>query len=256
MPIIIFIFGSIIGSFLNVIVLRWDLPRRGGASFAGRSACPCCGKILQWHELVPILSFLIQKGKCTSCKASISWQYPLVEALTGFVLLSLYLVFGLTAHFLLLALVFCLYIAILVYDIYHKIIPDELVYLAIFVSLLIPLFVVRYSLFDWLSGPIIFAFFGAIWLFSRGRAMGFGDAKLGLSVGLALGASQGLSAIIMAFWIGTVVSLFYIFLGKTGFLKDAKRLTMKSEVPFAPFIILGAWVSVVFGLNILYVAFS
>ena len=84
--------------------------------------------------------------------------------------------------------------------------------------------------------------------------MGLGDAKLGLSVGLLLGASQGISAIILAFWIGAFVSLLYIFLNKSVFLKNAKKLTMKSEIPFAPFIILGAWISLVFHLNIFYVA--
>jgi len=83
--------------------------------------------------------------------------------------------------------------------------------------------------------------------------MGFGDAKLGLSVGLLLGASQGFSAIVFAFWIGALVSVFYIFLDKTGFLKNGKRLTIKSEVPFAPFIVLGAWISLVSNLNIFYV---
>ena len=78
--------------------------------------------------------------------------------------------------------------------------------------------------------------------------MGFGDAKLGLSIGLLLGAAQGLSAIILAFWIGAVYSLAYIF------IKNDKGLTMKSEVPFAPFIIIGAWVSIVFHINLLHVA--
>lgn len=91
--------------------------------------------------------------------------------------------------------------------------------------------------------------------------MGFGDAKLGLSVGLLLGALEGFSAIILAFWIGASGSLLYIFLnktglpaGKTGFLKSSKELTMKSEVPFAPFIVIGAWISSVFHFNILNVA--
>ena len=83
--------------------------------------------------------------------------------------------------------------------------------------------------------------------------MGFGDAKLGLSVGFLLGAVQGFSAIILAFWIGALCSLTYLLLNKTGFIKKAKKLTMKSEIPFAPFIILGAWLSLIFDLNIFYV---
>jgi len=84
--------------------------------------------------------------------------------------------------------------------------------------------------------------------------MGFGDAKLGLSVGLLLGAIQGFSAIILAFWIGALGSLTYLLLNKTGFIKKAKKLTMKSEVPFAPFIVVGAWLALVFDLDIFYVA--
>lgn len=82
--------------------------------------------------------------------------------------------------------------------------------------------------------------------------MGFGDAKLGGSVGLLLGAVEGFSAIILAFWIGAFCSLLYAFLNKTGFLKNDKRFTMKSEIPFAPFIVVSAWVSLVFHLNLLH----
>jgi prepilin signal peptidase PulO-like enzyme (type II secretory pathway) len=83
--------------------------------------------------------------------------------------------------------------------------------------------------------------------------MGFGDAKLGLSVGLLLGALQGFSAIILAFWIGALVSLSYISLKKIGFIKNDKGLTMKSEIPFAPFIIIGTWISLFLDLNLLHV---
>ena len=84
--------------------------------------------------------------------------------------------------------------------------------------------------------------------------MGFGDAKLGLSIGLLLGAAQGFSAIILAFWIGAVVSISYLILCSAVFIKGAKRLTMKSEVPFAPFLIIGAWVAVVYHLDLLHVS--
>ena len=84
--------------------------------------------------------------------------------------------------------------------------------------------------------------------------MGFGDAKLGLSVGLLLGAPEGFSAIILAFWIGALGSLSYIFFCKIGFIKNTEGLIMKSEVPFAHAIIVGAWISLVFHLNILHVA--
>ena len=244
--VILFVLGTIVGSFLNVVGLRWDSPRHGGAwsNFGGRSICPNCFKTLHWFELIPILSFLAQKGRCRNCMTRISYQYPLIELWTGLIFVTIPYIF---------IPVFCIYIVITIYDLKHKIIPDPLVYSAIALSLLIPLFFIPYSLLDWLSGPILFAFFGTIWLFSLGRAMGLGDAKLGLSVGFLLGASLGFSAIILAFWIGAFSSLAYLFLDKVGFLKNAKKITMKSEVPFAPFIVAGAWMSLAFHLNIFYV---
>lgn len=246
--VILFVLGTIVGSFLNVVGLRW-----GKQTFGGRSACPSCHHKLRWYELVPLVSFIIQLGRCRECRAKISWQYPLIELWTGLVFVTIFSVASLSFYYLVLIMVFSLYIVIFIYDWYHKIIPDELVYLSIFFSLLIPLFFIHYSLLDWLAGPIIFLFFASIWFFSRGRAMGFGDAKLGLSVGLLLGAAQGFSAIVLAFWIGALGSLLFIFINKAGFIKDDKKLTIKSEVPFAPAIIVATWLSLVFNLNILNV---
>ncbi|MDO8471010.1 MAG: prepilin peptidase [bacterium] len=243
----LFILGAVVGSFLNVVGLRWD-----SRNFGGRSICPSCFKILRWFELVPVLSFLIQKGRCRNCGTNISYQYPLVELWTGLIFLSTYNLQLTTYNKLIFILVFCIYIVITIYDLRHKIIPDELVYAAILLSV-VGRWLSGGSTLDWLAGPILFTFFGTIWLFSRGRAMGFGDAKLGLSVGLLFGASLGFSAIILAFWIGAFGSLVYLFLDKVGFLKNAKGLTMKSEIPFAPFIVIGAWMSLVFHLNIFYV---
>mgnify|MGYP001577015149 CR=1 FL=1 len=234
----LFILGTIIGSFLNVLGLRWD-----SKDFGGRSWCPHCSTTLRWFELVPIFSFLIQKGRCRGCGAKISYQYPIIEILTG-------LIFATVPLWML--PMFCIYIVILIYDFHHKIIPDELVYLAIALSV-VSRWLLGGSTLDWLAGPILFTFFASIWFFSRGRAMGFGDAKLGLSIGLLLGATHGFSAIVLAFWIGALASLLYIFLTKTGFLKNSKGLTMRSEVPFAPFMIIGAWISLLLNLDLLHV---
>lgn len=236
----LFILGTVVGSFLNVVGLRWGT----GQTFGGRSSCPSCGKTLSWWELVPIVSFFVLKMRCSGCRAKISWQYPLIELWTGLIFATVPYIF---------IPIFCIYIVTTIYDSKYKIIPDELVYTSILLSLIIPLFFIRYTLLDWLAGPILFIFFGSIWLLSRGRAMGFGDAKLGLSLGLLLGATQSFSAIVLAFWIGAASSLLYIFLTKIGFLKNDKGLTMRSEVPFAPFMIIGAWISLVLNLNLLHV---
>ena len=244
--IVLFVLGAVVGSFLNVVGLRWG----SGRTLLGRSSCPSCGKVLEWYELIPLFSFFILRGRCLNCGGKISWQYPIVELWTGLVFATVPYIF---------IPVFCIYIVITIYDLKHKIIPDSLVYSAILLSVVSRWLSVGSTL-DWLSGPILFLFFGLIWLLSRGRAMGFGDAKLGLSVGLLLGATQGFSAIILAFWIGAAGSLAYLFwdkaglpAGKAGFPKNAKKLTMKSEIPFAPFIVVGAWMSLVFNLNLFHV---
>lgn len=262
----LFVLGTIIGSFLNVVALRWGLPagRQALVNFGGRSICPHCRKILHWYELVPLVSFAVQRGKCRECHARISWQYPLIELWTGLIFVSIFYVVGFSSllsmsYYLLLTFVFCIYIVITIYDLKNKIIPDSLVYSAILLSV-VGRWLLGGSFLDWLSGPAIFSFFALIWFLSRGRAMGFGDAKLGLSVGFLLGAPESLSAIVLAFWVGAIGSLSYIFLNRiglpaqAGFIKEAKKLTMKSEVPFAPFIILGAWFALVFHLDILHVA--
>ncbi len=236
--VVLFVLGAVIGSFLNVVGLRWG----SGRTLLGRSSCPSCGKVLEWYELIPFFSFFILRRRCSNCGEHISWQYPIVELWTGLIFATVPYIF---------IPVFCIYIIITIYDLKHKIIPDPLVYSAIILSLLIPLFFIHYSFLDWLSGPILFTFFGLIWFLSKGHAMGFGDAKLGLSVGLLLGATQGFSAIILAFWIGAAGSLAYLF---WRFPNNTKKLTMKSEIPFAPFIVVGAWMSLVFDLNLFHVA--
>jgi prepilin signal peptidase PulO-like enzyme (type II secretory pathway) len=246
------VLGAIIGSFLNVVALRWNT----GKSLGGRSSCAVCQKTLEWRELIPVISFFLIRGRCSECKTRVSWQYPLVEALTGLVFATLYSVlsFSLLAY-ISAVIIFCVYIVILVYDLRHMIIPDALVYLSIGLALLFHLRFYSFNLWDWLVGPIIFALFGLIWLLSRGRAMGFGDAKLGLSIGLFLGLTEGLSAMVLAFWIGTVVALFLLGLSRTksSLFGKGKGLTMKSEVPFAPFMILGAWLAIIFHFDLLHV---
>jgi leader peptidase (prepilin peptidase) / N-methyltransferase len=253
--VILFVLGIIVGSFLNVVGLRWD----SGRSILGRSFCPHCRRTLSWWELVPIVSFFFLKAQCQGCQGKISWQYPLIEILTGLIFVTVFNFQTSLLENLFFFIILSIYVVILIYDLHHKIIPDELVYTSIVLIILFRLTTyyllpTTFSLLDWLAGPIIFIFFGSIWLLSRGRAMGFGDAKLGLSIGLLLGAAQGFSAIIMAFWLGAGTALIYLALNKIGFLKDGKKLTMKSEIPFAPAMILGTWISIVFHLNILHVA--
>jgi len=241
-----FVFGTIVGSFLNVLILRLNTSK---PIANGRSQCFKCGKTLSWHELIPIFSFLMQGGRCRGCSTRISWQYISIEILTGLIFTAIYYQFGLSYMALAYAFIASLLIAISVYDIRHTIIPDQLVYLFIISSLVLNLFV--YSSFsvgklltyDFLAGPLFFAFFASLWVISQGRWMGFGDAKLVLGIGWFLGLTQGFIALLIAFWSGAIVGIVLLLLKKGSF-------TMKYEIPFAPFLIVGTALAFFFNIDI------
>lgn len=240
--VILFVFGAIVGSFLNVLALRY----RSGLSLGGHSSCARCSASLAWFELIPILSFVFLGGRCRNCRTKISWQYPLIELWTGLIFATVSLA---------LLPVFCLYVAITIYDLRHKVIPDGLSYAAAVLAALTAYLTGSHALIDWLAGPILAAFFGALWLATRGRAIGLGDAKLALSIGLLLGAAGGFSAAVLAFWIGAAWGLFLILKSAWNpLLRGGKRITIKSELPFAPFLILGTWAAAMFHPDLLHVS--
>ncbi len=227
--IIAVLFGLLAGSFLNVVVYRFGT---GKSIVRGRSQCFSCARVLRWYELIPVVSYLVQRGRCRGCFSHIAYQYPLVELLTG-------LLFGALAWsgaVLGLYLTTATLVAILVYDLRHMIIPDPLVYAFIILAILnhAP---------DWWMGPVLFAVFGSLWLVSRGKWMGFGDAKLVLGIGLLLGFSKGLSAMLIAFWSGALVGVALLYWKR-------RLFTMKSEIPFAPFLILGAFLALILNIQV------
>lgn len=245
MYIIFVAFGLLVGSFLNVVVLRLNT----GRSIArGRSKCFSCGKTLGWRELIPLLSFLVQRGKCKACDARISWQYPAVELVTGvlFALVAWRFDYSYIGPLVIFPLVIVsLLLVITVYDLRHKIIPDTLVYPFIVLALLhqhVFLGGLHLSSADFLAGPVLFSFFALLWLVSGGKWMGFGDAKLVLGLGWLLGAQVSINAMLLAFWSGAIVGLALLYLKR-------QSLTMKSEIPFAPFLIFGSLVALFFNLS-------
>ena len=255
---IIFLLGTIIGSFLNVVIYRFNT---GKPITRGRSICMNCNRNLRWYELIPLFSFFLQKGKCRRCASLISHQYPLVEFLTGivFVLVSytflpvLYSSYPL--YFVLLTIfvfVFSILIVISVYDLRHKIIPDKLVYIFIIVSFLtlfinsspsggISIFVFP-TLINLIAGPALALPFALIWYFSNGHLMGLGDGKLILGIGWFLGLSAGFFAVILSFWIGTIISLLLLSLSN-------KKINMQTEIPFAPFLIISTFITFLFSFD-------
>jgi prepilin signal peptidase PulO-like enzyme (type II secretory pathway) len=250
----IFIFGTIVGSFLNVVALRYNT---GMPIARGRSQCFSCGKTLRWYELVPLFSFMVLRGKCSVCKSKISLQYPIVELITGLLFYAVFLKFGIVLEAFYYFFIIILLVVISVYDLKHKIIPDSLVFMFGSVALASSLFSFFYlhsnTLLDVFAGPILATPFALLWLVSSGRWIGLGDAKLILGIGFMLGLARGVSAVVFAFWIGAFFSIALIVLQRILSL-SSKNLTMKSEIPFGPFLIIGTLLAFFFGLDIMHIS--
>jgi prepilin signal peptidase PulO-like enzyme (type II secretory pathway) len=267
---IIFIFGLIVGSFLNCVIYRLALQNfseknLGGQEkresfLKGRSYCPQCKHLLNWQDLIPVFSFLILKGKCRYCKKPISLQYPLVELATGglFLLIFNFQQFGpelttegfLVFNFLNLIyywIIFCFLIVIFVFDLRHYIIPDKVIYPAIIIALIFNsqfLISKQFSIFNYsiLSAFGAAVFFLAIVLISRGKWMGIGDIKLTFFMGLFLGFPNILVAIFLSFILGAIIGIELIISGKK---------TLKSEIPFGPFLVTGTIIGFFWGQEII-----
>lgn len=255
--ILVFVLGTLIGSFLNVLGLRYN---SGLSVSSGRSRCFNCDTPLRWYDLVPVFSFLFLKGRCRTCKSKISWQYPLIEVVTGFVFVGVVLrqvylwsVFSDMQNGMLMSVVLAIYycvvfsilIVITIYDYRHKIIPNVFVYTFIFLGLLKLLFFMylKYPLlgtedwFDLFSPIFLFIPFALLWLMSSGRWMGFGDAKLAFGIGALLGFSYGVGSVVLGFWMGALWSILLLINYKI--LKRGQNVGISSEIPFAPFLIAG-----------------
>ncbi len=217
-----------------------------------------CQNTLVWYELVPLFSFIVLQGRCRNCQTKISMQYPLVELAAGLIFALLFIKFqhifwGDTLTFVVTyayyAVMFSLLIVISVYDLKHKIIPDLLSFLLGLLGF-VGIFFFDSSgfhlhmpaLWEFLAGPVIALPFALIWLLSRGTWMGLGDAKLAIGLGWLLGISRALSGIVVAFWSGAIIGIALIAL--------TKKYGMKSEIPFAPFLVLGAVIAFLFELHL------
>lgn len=239
----IFILGLFIGSFLNVLIERLSRNER----MTGRSYCENCKKTLSWKDLIPVLSFVYLRGKCRFCKAELSYQYPIVELITGimFVLTYLYLNNPISNVQYQMSNVYSIYylfvvscmIVIFFADLRHGIIPDKVLFPAIVVSLVYLTISTFYPLSSNVLPPIFnhllsaigaFLFFLLIYLITRGRGIGFGDVKLSFLMGLVLGYPGVFYSIYLAFLTGGAFAIILILW---------KKRKLKSQVAFGPFLV-------------------
>ena len=230
------------GSFLNCVIYRLE---KGQSFLRGRSYCPNCRHQLGFWDLIPVLSFLWLRAKCRYCQKKISLQYPLVEIATGvlFVLVFNLLRSDLLGRSDLLISGFVIIpflIVIFVYDLKHYIIPDKVIYPAIGITL-----IYHFLRSDLLGRSDLLisafgaaAFFLAIVLVSRGKWMGVGDIKLAFLMGLLLGWPNIFLALFLAFTAGAVIGIGLILFG---------RKSLKSEVPFGPFLVSGTVMALFWG---------
>jgi leader peptidase (prepilin peptidase)/N-methyltransferase len=249
--------GLIVGSFLNALSFRFNTgqPFWGSRGMGGRSRCMHCGHALSSLDLVPVLSFAFLGGKCRYCGAKIAWQYPLVEivaaALSVLVLTNAVSVVSFIFWFV----VWMTLLFVVLYDLKHTIIPwscsgllAALAVLALFcnfqtLQLAVP------GMWVLLAGPLLALPLFLLSLFSGGTWMGWGDSALETSLGWLVasvaGISAGITALLLAFWIGAVIGVILLLLSRLGFF----GYTIRSEIPFAPFLVLGALLALFFHVD-------
>lgn len=250
--ILIFILGAVIGSFLNVVILRLQ----NGEKISGsRSHCPQCGHQLAANDLWPILSFMLLRGKCRYCQKKISWQYLLVELATAilFFIITYSYIGGLGArvlfvsfpiffHWLRNIIFVCILIVIFVYDFKWSLILDRVTIPAMVFALLANWYLGMGVISLIAAGLVGLAFFAVQYFVSKGKWLGGGDLRLGLLMGLMLGWPKIILAILLSYIIGAVFSLALIALGKK---------SMKSAIPLGTFLSVGTIITMLWGASII-----
>ncbi len=263
----IFVLGLVVGSFLNCVVYRLKEKK---SFVSGRSFCPRCKHNLAWYDLVPVFSFIFLRGKCRYCNKPISWQYPTVEICTGCIFLLIFnfqfSIFNFSSFagsrvagqfftpdsligLVYLFVIASLLIIIFIFDLKWYLIPDKVLLWAVGITAAFHLYSFAFNFYP--KGQIsnfLFSAFGAagfflaIFLLTRGKAMGFGDVKLAFFMGLFLGWPKIVTALFLAFLIGAIIGLILII---------NKKKQMKSEIPFGPFLITGLFIALFWGKAII-----
>jgi leader peptidase (prepilin peptidase)/N-methyltransferase len=229
--------GLALGSFLNVVAAR--VPRRASI-VSPASACMDCGTPIGWRDNIPLVSWLLLRGRCRHCRAPISALYPAVEAMTALLLAACVLAFGLSARALVGAIFCAVLVAVTATDVTHRIIPNRIVLPAFVVVLAFQTAIAPTP--EWVLGALAASGFLFLAVLAYPAGMGMGDVKLALVMGAALG-----KAVAVALMLGMVAALIpaAFLLARHG---SAAR---KMGIPFGPFLALGSVVALFFGEQIL-----
>jgi leader peptidase (prepilin peptidase)/N-methyltransferase len=244
-----FLFGAAVGSFLNVCIYR--IPRSQSIVFPP-SACPDCGNRIAPYDNIPIFSFLLLRGKCRSCKGRISWKYPTVELINGFLTLSLFVKFNFSSTFFVLFL-FCSALVVVTFiDLEHQIIPDFISLPGIVVgfafSFLLPWLGWKNSLIGIVAGggSLLLVAYG-YQLLTKKEGMGGGDIKLLAMMGAFLGWRSIPFIIFTSSLFGSVVGISMML---------ARKKDSQLPIPFGPFLAVGAILFIFFGRQLIAWYFS
>jgi len=240
--IVLFFVGTMLGSFLSVVIHRIHTEKKG--IFFGRSECPSCSKQLCFGDLVPIFSYLFSLGKCKHCKKPIGITYLLLEIFCGLILTALYLKFQFNTttnilYYCYYAVISILSIGIFFYDIKYQQIPEIFTYPGIVLIFIVSIFLPGPGFFEMAIGGALGAlFFGFQVIISKEQWMGAGDTQVGILIGMFLGWKYLIMALLIAYLIGSILSLVLLAAGK---------VKGNTKIAFAPFLITALFIVIFFG---------
>jgi len=229
------IFGALIGSFLNVVILR--LPQEGQSIVFPPSHCPRCQTAISWHDNIPLISFLLLRGRCRQCQQSISWQYPAVEVMMALLSLALFGRFGLSPSFLIYFAFCAALLAIIFIDLRHQIIPDVIslpgIILGFAASFILPTLSWQESALGLVfGGGVFYAIAGGYYLLTHRAGMGGGDIKLLAMIGAFLGWKSLPFVIFTSALLGSIIGIGAMIQQKKG---------GKTVIPYGPFLAIASY---------------
>ncbi len=238
----IFIIGTIMGSFFNVVAHRLS---NNESIIKPGSHCESCQHLLKWYELIPIISFLIQGGRCRQCHTKLSWWYPLIEIITGLFYLFSYLYFGLSPDFFISLVISSVLVITCITDFNYLIILDEPLVIGSILIIIITLITSGFvdTLIAILSGLLLFFFMLLVKILGdkafKRESLGGGDIKLSFFIGLSLGYKLAFVNLVLASLLTLPIAFYYL-------VKYKDR-----EVPFGPFLIISNFIIFIFASPIL-----